>query len=237
MRRVSLPDSCGRIMSAAAVFAGQALRAQRRYLNRTGVVLAAAGSLLVAGCSTGPDNDPGNTFGNLLAFNSTKAPPVPDTGKKKPILDIFCPVVDVKEGGAAHRVYSGRGASNQDVRYQFSIGQTARECTIVNGQLGIRVGVEGKVLLGPAGSPSTFNVPISIAVREEATLQMLVSKNYQVSVTIPPDSPHATFSVVSEMLVVPLRRKESNEDYLIIVGFEKPKAKPRKRRRISRRRR
>ena len=194
-------------------------------------------ALGMASCASSPTNDPGNTLGNLLAFNSTKAPPVQQTQSTKPVLDIVCPVIDVKENGAAHRVYAGRGVSNQDVRYQFSIGETARECTVVNNQIGIKVGVEGKVLLGPAGSPSSFNVPVSIAVRDEATQQILTEKTYQVAVTIPSDSPHATFSVVSELLLVPFRRKEANQDYLVIVGFEKAKPKPRKRRRISRRRR
>ncbi|MDP4595046.1 MAG: hypothetical protein NWT00_10900 [Beijerinckiaceae bacterium] len=200
------------------------------------LVMASAIALTTASCGTGPGKDPGNTLGNLLAFNSPTAPPVANNGPATPSYDVVCPVVDVKEGGAAHRVYSGRGTGSSDVRYQYSIGQTARECSIVNGQLGIRIGVEGKVLLGPAGSASSFNVPVSIAIRDESSQQMLVSKTYQVAVTIPPGSPHATFSVVSEVLVVPYRRKEANEDYLIFVGFESAKAKPQRRRRVSRRR-
>lgn len=207
--------------------------------GRTAGALAAALSLaLLAGaCSTGAGKDPTDTLGNLLAFNSPKAPPVAADATRGPVYDINCPVVDVLEGGAAHRVYSGRGTSNQDVRYQFSVGQTARECSMENGQIAIRVGVEGKVLLGPAGSASSFNVPVKIAVRDENTQQMVASKTYQVAVTLPPGAPHSTFSVVSEPLLVPFRRKEANEDYLIMVGFEKTKAQPqRKRRRVSRRR-
>ena len=197
------------------------------------VLVVASVALSAAGCATGPGKDPGDTLGNLFAFNSPKAPPVSGGGPAKPVYDVVCPVVDVKEGGAAHRVYSGRGVSNNDVRYQYSIGQTARECAVINNQLGIRVGVEGKVLLGPAGAASSFNVPVSIAVRDESSQQILASKTYQVAVTIPAGSPHSTFSVVSEHLLVPLRRKEANEDYLIIVGFEKAKAKPQRRRRAS----
>ncbi|MCC2095242.1 MAG: hypothetical protein KDJ29_00030 [Hyphomicrobiales bacterium] len=204
---------------------------------RTALGLAGVAALALAasGCSTGAGKDPGDTLGNLLAFNSPRAPATPNTGAK-PVYDINCPIVDVIEGGAAQRVYSGRGSSNQDVRYQFSIGQTARECSMANGQIAIRVGVEGKVLLGPAGSASSFNVPVKIAVRDEASQQMLVAKTYQVAVTIPPGAPHSTFSVVSEPMLVPFRRKEANEDYMIMVGIEKTKAKPQRRRRVSRRR-
>lgn len=202
------------------------------------IVGACALGLGLASCASSPGGtDPGETLGNLFAFNSPTRPPV-DPSKQAPVVyDIVCPIVDVKEGGAAHRVYSGRGTANKDVRYQFSIGQTARECKPENGQLAIRVGVEGKVLLGPAGRASTFNVPVSIAVRDEGTGQILDTKIYRPAVTVPPGQQNTAFSVVSETIYVPLRRKEANEDYLIIVGFEKAKANRQPRRRISRRRR
>ncbi|MGE3246720.1 MAG: hypothetical protein AB7F96_06755 [Beijerinckiaceae bacterium] len=202
------------------------------------IAVAAAGglALLAGACSTAPGKDPADTIGNVFAFNSTKAPPVDPSRQAQTVLDVECPVVDVKEGGAAVRVYNGRGTSNNDVRYQYSIGQTARECLLQNGQLGIRVGVEGKVLLGPSGSGSSFNVPVSIAVRDEGNNQIISSKIYSVAVSVPSGSPHATFSVVSETILVPLRRREANEDYLIIVGFENQKAHPPRKRRVSRRR-
>lgn len=198
----------------------------------------AAGALALAlsACASAPGSDPADTIGNVFAFNSTRAPQQPaQAAPSTSTTEVICPIVDIKEGGAAHRVYSGRGTSNNDVRYQFSIGQTARECSVQNGQIAMRVGVEGKVLLGPAGGSSSFNVPVSIAVRDEASQQMLSEKTYQVAVTIPSGQPHATFSVVSETIFVPLKRREANEDYLIIVGFETAKAGP-NRRRVSRRR-
>ncbi len=198
-----------------------------------GILSAGALSLMTAACATGPGKDPADTIGNVFAFNSTRAPATAPV-QAKPTIDINCPIVDVKEGGAAHRVYNGRGTSGNDVRYQYSIGQTARECIVQGGQIAIRIGVEGKVLLGPAGSASSFNVPVSIAVRDESNQQMLSSRTYQVAVSIPTGQTNATFSVVSEPVLVPLRRREANEDYLIIVGFEGQKASP-QRRRVSRR--
>lgn len=204
----------------------------------SGMLGACVLSLAVASCSSAPGGtDPGETLGNLFAFNSTTRPPI-DPSKTRPVVyDVVCPIVDVKEGGSAHRVYAGRGTSNSDVRYQFSIGQTARECKPENGQLAIRVGVEGKVLLGPAGRAATFNVPVTIAVRDEDSGQIAATKTYQVAVTLPAGEQNTSFSVVSDTLYVPLRSKSANEDYLIMVGFEKAKAKRQSRRRVSRRRR
>jgi len=176
--------------------------------------------LAVAGCASAPGSDPADTIGNIFAFNSPTAPPVEEQAQPQVTYDVLCPIIDVAEGSAAHRVYAGSGTGSQDVRYQFSIGQTARECSVQDGQLVMRVGVEGRVLLGPSGRPSSFTVPVRIAVRDEQSQNMLDTNVYRVAVTIPEGSAQATFSVVSEPIMVPLRRREANRDYMIFVGFE-----------------
>ncbi len=184
------------------------------------VLLTGLLSAVTAGCSSTPgqSSDPGDTLGNLFAFNSTRAPPVPAA----PTLNtgVICPIVDVRDGGAAHRVHSGSGTSGADVRYQYSIGETARECEVQGDRIIIRVGVEGKVLLGPAGSPSSFNVPVFIGVRRDEGQQMLTSRIYQVAAAIPSGSSQTTFSVVSEPMSVPFTRENAAADYTIYVGFE-----------------
>ena len=183
-----------------------------------------AGSLglAAAGCSSAPgpqSADPADTLGNLFAFNSTRAPPIP-AGSGAPRTSVICPIVDVRDGGAAHRVYNGSGTSNSDVRYQFSIGETARECTVENEQIVIRVGVEGKVLLGPAGSPASFNVPVFIGVRRDEGQVMLTSKVYQIAASIPAGTSQTSFSVVSEPMTVPFTRENAAAVYTIYVGFD-----------------
>ena len=74
--------------------------------------------------------------------------------------DINCPEVTVADGGAALRV---GGADNASVRYQFNIGDTARQCDPAGpGQAAIKIGVAGEVVIGPAGSAGTFSAPIKI---------------------------------------------------------------------------
>jgi hypothetical protein len=199
------------------------------------MAIAGTVSVALAGCSSSPGQsaDPGDTLGNLFAFNSTKAPPVAET--QQATSNVICPVVDVRDGGAAHRVYNGSGRSNSDVRYQFSIGETARECTVQGNQILIRVGVEGKVLLGPAGSAGSFTVPVFIGVQRDEGLQMLTSKVYTVSASIASGTTQTTFSVVSEPLVVPFTRENAAGDYTIYVGFEgQRETRPREARRRAR---
>jgi len=183
--------------------------------------LAAVLALTLSGCSSSPGQsaDPGDTLGNLFAFNSTRAPAVPASTTSSS-SSVICPVVDVRDGGAAHRVYNGSEQSSANVRYQYSIGETARECSVENGQLVIRVGVEGKVLLGPAGGPSSFTVPVFIGVRRDEGQQMLTSKVYSVAASIPQGSTGTSFSVVSEPLVVPFTQENAAADYTVYIGFE-----------------
>ena len=78
--------------------------------------------------------------------------------------DINCPDVTVADGGAALRV---GGPENSSVRYQFNIGDTARQCDPAGpGQAAIKIGVAGQVVIGPAGSAGTFNAPVKITVTQ-----------------------------------------------------------------------
>lgn len=208
---------------------GRSTAAGRRIL-----ILAALGAGL-AGCASAPgQSDPADTLGNIFAFNSLKAPPMPAQQQTAP-TSLICPIVDVRDGGAAHRVYNGKGTSNADVRYQFSIGETARECNLVNNQITIRVGVEGKVLIGPAGSASSFTVPVFIGVRRDSDQQMVASRVYQAQVSIPAGGAQTSFSVVSETMTVPFTQENAAADYTIYVGFEgQRESRPQ---RVARRRR
>jgi hypothetical protein len=118
------------------------------------------------------------------------------------------------------RTYAGSAATSDSVRYQFSISETARECDVVNGQIAIKVGVSGRVLIGPAGAPGTYSVPVRIAIKREGADGVLASKLYPVTATIPPSEAGAPFTLVSEPMLVPFTREEAREDYSIIVGFD-----------------
>ena len=54
-------------------------------------------------------------------------------------------------------------------RYQVTIGQTARECAALGGVMTMKVGVQGRVLLGPAGGPGQVDIPLRMAVVQEGT--------------------------------------------------------------------
>lgn len=189
-----------------------------------------ASALFLSACASSGGGSA--VFGNLLAFNSVNAPQ--QVAHKIPVK-VECPAVTVADQGSSVRVYSGADHSNDDVRYQYDLGQLARQCAVENGQIAIKVGVSGRVLLGPAGSPGAFTVPILIAVRRESDRKIVASKVYRTSVVVPAGGGQALFTTVSQPLLVPYTREEADQDYTIRVGFDQggkaESSRPRRRRR------
>lgn len=205
---------------------GAAVRAARA----GGVCLVLA--LLLAACGA---SNSGDVLGNLLAFNSVGAPPSPAAPKTVALVD--CPVVNVDDANATVRVYAGADQSNQDVRYQYDIGQVARQCEVENGQIAIKVGVEGRVLIGPQGSAGSFVAPVRIAITRDSDNQTLADKVYPTAVTVQPGVGETVFDTVSEPFLVPYTGEHADQVYSITVGFaqagaaKKPVARARRRRR------
>ena len=129
---------------------------------------------LLAGCSSVesflPHGDP-NAAAIALGANPAKTAQPGANPSEKPVVrpvasvDINCPPVDVAQDGAAYRV---GGAENASVRYQFNIGDTARQCDPAGpGQASLKIGVKGEVVIGPAGSAGTYSAPLRIVITNE----------------------------------------------------------------------
>jgi hypothetical protein len=184
-------------------------------------LLAAPVVLGLAGCGghLGSFDTPetgGSKLANLLGFKSNDAPAAPGAE----VRHIFCPQVIVLEGTAASQAYSGTPASSANLRYQSALDDTARECTLEGEQLAIKIGVAGKVLLGPAGSPGSFSVPVRMAVLRERDNQPIVSKLYRAAVTVAAGETRGDFTIVSEPLRVPFIQDHAEDDYTIKVGID-----------------
>ena len=96
--------------------------------------------------------------------------------------DINCPEVTV----AFRRLAALRvgGPENASVRYQFNIGDTARQCDPVGpGQAGVKIGVAGEVVMGPAGQAGTFSAPVKITVTRLTDKASVFSQTYRAEAT------------------------------------------------------
>jgi hypothetical protein len=181
---------------------------------------------VLAGCSSVDSffshRDPNAESLNLGASPPQVAKPGANPGEKPTVLpvasrDINCPVIDIPEGGAAQRV---GGADNASVRYQFNIGETARECDPAGpGQAALRIGVSGEVVIGPAGSAGTYSAPLRITVTQNSDKKAVFSQTYNVEATT--DGVRAgAFRVVTDPIPLPLTTLQLADLYTISVGFE-----------------
>jgi hypothetical protein len=182
------------------------------------VPIAAIG---LAGCSRAigsfdTDEPAQAKWNNLMALVQFK--PLPQ--QPAPTDALVCPEIQILDGTSADRIYAaGNEQSNETVRYQFSIDDVARGCQINGGQVAMKIGVAGKVLLGPAGSPGSYPAPIRVAIIDLSTDSPVVSKLYQVPTSVPDGQTEAPFTLVTDPLSIPVRDHFA-ANYTIKVGFD-----------------
>ena len=147
--------------------------------------------------------------------------------------DVECPGVQVRTGAATLMIGSKPGAgepSALDVRYQGSILRTARECHVNAGMMTMKVGIEGRVITGPAGAPGTVDIPLRIAVVQEGiNPKAVVSKFAHETVTVNNTIDRVTFAHVESDIAYPLPQPLGLIDsYVVYVGFDPMGAQPEK---------
>jgi hypothetical protein len=121
--------------------------------------------------------------------------------------------------------------SAMDLRYQGSIIRTARECKVVGGVMTMKVGIEGRVITGPAGGPGNVDVPLRLAVvKEGVTPKPILSKFARIPVTITGAIDRVTFTHVDPEISFPMPVPATDIDsYVVYVGFDSMAAQPAKR--------
>jgi hypothetical protein len=154
--------------------------------------------------------------------------------------DIDCPQVAVREGAATMTVNGPGEPSALNVRYQGTIGRLARECSVANKMMRLKVGMEGRIVVGPAGATGTVDVPLRFAlVREGPVPQTILTKVYRKEIAIEPGIGNVPFVEIDDSFAFPMPASVSDLDnYVLYVGFDpealkKPaprKPAPRKRR-------
>ncbi|WP_114853062.1 hypothetical protein [Bosea caraganae] len=180
-----------------------------------------AASLLclgLAGCgssssSTGEPSAMQRTM-NVLMFQSTSAPPAEQLPKDdEQDTGFVCPQVIIADGGAAIRAQAGQDSAG--LRHQISILNVARECTPTGpgGGFRLKVGVEGRVLLGPAGGAGAYSATLNTQVMRGTTV--VARRSGRVGGSIAAGQGGTDFTYVEDGIVVPPGRG----DVEIIVGL------------------
>ena len=194
----------------------------------------------LAGCGSSTPSAPGELsttqkLTNLFVFQSTTVPqpsgrprerdpnwvdPPPETEDET----LFCPQVIIAEGGAAIRAQSGPDSGS--LRHQISILNVARECKATGpGAFTLKVGVEGRVLLGPAGGAGSYGATLTTQVLRGTTV--VARRSARVGATIPSGQGGADFVHIEDNIVVPA----GGGDVEIIVSLGQGGATPARARR------
>ena len=197
--------------------------------------------LLLAGCGST------NLFSSsALDFFSTSSKATSggaDSGTAS-ATDVECPTVNVRSGAATLMIGNKPGEgepSALDLRYQGTIIRTARECQLNAGVMTMKVGIEGRIIIGPAGGPGTVDLPLRIAVVQEGVNPKTITSRFaRIQVGVGTGTERVPFTHVDSDVSFPLPQPLANIDaYVVYVGFDpasapqekkkpagKPKPKP-----------
>lgn len=136
-------------------------------------------------------------------------------------VEVNCPPIDIRQGASTLQTTAPGADQAMAVRYQATFVRTARQCAAKDGVLNVKIGVQGRLILGPAGAPGDTTVPLRYAlVQEGVEPKTIWSKLYNVPVTVPPDLSNVPFTQVVEDMSVPLPPGRELDRYVIYVGFD-----------------
>jgi hypothetical protein len=155
--------------------------------------------------------------------------------------DIGCPYIEIRQGASTLTVSGGGDNAAMSLKYQGTFVRAARQCSVAAGQMIMKVGVEGRIILGPAGGPGQVDVPLRIAVVDESPTGMkpIVTKLIHIPVTVQSATDNPTFAHVEDGLSFPLPSAAELDRYVVYIGFDplavqnqdkhpKPKPKPKR---------
>jgi len=191
---------------------------------RTVLALAVAGALL-SGCGGGSmfgasSDSPSisDRFGQLFGSKSQAV------GEKAPdpaANELACPPVSIRAGASTFAVgLPGKPATGSDLRYQATITRTARDCTQVGDQISARIGIQGRVIAGPAGNPPTVEIPVRVAVVQGGINEKTIAtKVYRTTVSLS-EVGSDSFSLVAEDLLYPIPPGATGDSYIFYIGFD-----------------
>jgi hypothetical protein len=160
---------------------------------------------------------------SLSSMFNAGSKPITDASTGALPANFECPSVSIRRGASTLALSSNPAEPNAtNLRYQISFGDNARECRLgSDNTVAMRVGVEGRIVLGPLGAPGQVEVPLRIAVVHEGVPpKTIVTKLNRVAVTIPPDSTSVAFTHIEEELTFPMPRGNEIDSYIVYVGFD-----------------
>src|SRR5271156_3757742 len=142
------------------------------------------------------------------------------TGPSEAQVEDSCPPVTIRAGASTYAVAAtGKTATGNDVRFQATITKTARDCTKAGGEITARIGIQGRVIAGPAGAPASIEIPLRVAVVQGGVSEKVIAtKPYRTTVEMS-EAGNVPFTLVADDLVYPIPPGATRDSYIFYIGF------------------
>src|SRR5258707_13764792 len=191
-----------------------------------GAAILALG-VAIAGCSTisSTTSSVSDRFTSLFGSSAAGNQPTKVSG---PDPELDCPIIDIRQGASTVQVNAtGAGADAGTLRYQMTFTRAARECAVAGPAMSIKVGVQGRIILGPAGIAGPVEVPLRVAVvREGVEPKTIWTKFYKVPAALQPGESSTLCTYVEGGLSFPTPSRDELASYVIYVGFDQQAMTP-----------
>jgi hypothetical protein len=175
-------------------------------------------TLALSACSMGNmfgSGQPAATAG-LQNASATQAEIAQASVNALPAIATECPPIKVRPGSEALFSYGGGEVGNpNDLSFQAVIDKQSRNCVVSDGKISIKMGVVGRLLLGPSGNVNNVTVPLRFAIERDSVA--LFSEKYDIPVTVTPPNQSEEFVKVVENVDIPYL---GGEQITIWVGFD-----------------
>ena len=162
--------------------------------------MCAAGIVAVCLATSATAQEGGGSILRSLFYGGSVPP------STNPQYEVTCPPVTIPHGAASINSYAGgRAGAPEALRNQISIVNVARECMLrPDGSIVVKVGVEGRGLVGPGGSAARMEAPVRIVIKRDEKTVASASRRASVDLS----KGQGSFLIVEEGLVVPAGTKE-----------------------------
>jgi len=158
--------------------------------------------------------------------------------------NVDCPLIDIRQGAGTLTIPPPPPDGSNDamsLKYQGTFVRAARDCKVVAGQLVMKIGVQGRVIVGPAGGPGQVDVPLRLALVDEGTSasKTVLTKLIRIPVTVSSDDTGALFTHIEDNFAFSLPSSAELDNYVLYIGFDpigaaqEDRAKPRPAARIK----
>ncbi|HZY68365.1 MAG TPA: hypothetical protein VFE52_07240 [Devosia sp.] len=177
---------------------------------------AAATAALLSACSMGGIAGAPSAQTQQLQTATVTADEIAAQSPALPAIATECPPIKVRPGAEALYFYGkGQIGNPRDLQYQAVIDKQSRNCVVSNGLITVKMGVVGRLMLGPSGGQSSVDLPLRFAVERDSAA--LFSEQYSIPVQLAGGRQAAEFVKVVENVQIPYG---AGDQITIWVGFD-----------------